>query len=386
MFDYEILRFVWWALVGVLLIGFAVTDGFDMGVGALLPFVGKDDTERRVMINTVAPHWDGNQVWLITAGGALFASWPTVYAVSFSGFYVAMFLVLAALWLRPVGFDYRSKIANPKWRKTWDWCLFIGGFIPPLVIGVAFGNLLQGVPFQFDEYLRPYYGTEDSNWLLNLIYLLNPYGLLAGLISVAMFMNQGACWLQMKTEGELHHRVAGAAQLLSLVIVVLFAAAGVWLAYGIDGYVVKSVLDTHAASDPTTKQVAVEAGAWLTNYSEYPLTIIFPVLGLVSPLLVVITSRMGRSGLAFLFSSLTIAGVILTCGVSMFPFVMPSSLDPNVSLTMWDATASHLTLFVMTWVAIILVPIVLGYTLYTYFKMYGRIGRQHIETNSTSLY
>ncbi|MCL1073403.1 cytochrome d ubiquinol oxidase subunit II [Shewanella dokdonensis] len=386
MFDYEILRFIWWALVGVLLIGFAVTDGFDMGVGALLPFVGKDDTDRRVMINTVAPHWDGNQVWLITAGGALFASWPTVYAVSFSGFYVAMILVLAALWLRPVGFDYRSKIEDPKWRKTWDWCLFIGGFIPPLVIGVAFGNLLQGVPFHFDEYLRPYYGTSDSNWILNLLYLLNPYGLLAGLISAAMFMNQGACWLQMKTEGELRNRVAGAAQILSLAILVLFAIAGVWLAYGIDGYVIKSALDTHAASDPTNKQVAVEAGAWLANYSKYPLTVIFPVLGLVSPLLVVVTSRMGRSGFAFLFSSLTIAGVILTCGVSMFPFVMPSSLDPSVSLTMWDATASHLTLTVMTWVAIIFVPTVLGYTLYTYYKMYGRIGRQHIESNSTSLY
>lgn len=386
MFDYEILRFIWWALVGVLLIGFAVTDGFDMGVGALLPFIGKDDTERRVMINSVAPHWDGNQVWLITAGGALFASWPTVYAVSFSGFYVAMILVLAALWLRPVGFDYRSKIENPKWRKTWDWCLFIGGFVPPLVIGVAFGNLLQGVPFHFDEYLRPYYGTSDSNWILNLLYLLNPYGLLAGLISAAMFMNQGACWLQMKTEGELRNRVAGAAQILSLAVVVLFAVAGVWLAYGIDGYVIKSALDAHAASDPTNKQVAIEAGAWLVNYSKYPLTVIFPVLGLVSPLLVIVTSRMGRSGWAFLFSSLTIAGVIMTCGVSMFPFVMPSSLDPNVSLTMWDATASHLTLTVMTWVAIIFVPIVLAYTLYTYFKMYGRIGRQHIESNSTSLY
>ncbi|GGZ10480.1 MULTISPECIES: cytochrome d ubiquinol oxidase subunit II [Shewanella] len=386
MFDYEILRFIWWALVGVLLIGFAVTDGFDMGVGALLPFIGKDDTERRVMINSVAPHWDGNQVWLITAGGALFASWPTVYAVSFSGFYVAMILVLAALWLRPVGFDYRSKIENPKWRKTWDWCLFIGGFVPPLVIGVAFGNLLQGVPFHFDEYLRPYYGTSDSNWILNLLYLLNPYGLLAGLISAAMFMNQGACWLQMKTEGELRNRVAGAAQILSLAVVVLFAVAGVWLAYGIDGYVIKSALDAHAASDPTNKQVAIEAGAWLVNYSKYPLTVIFPVLGLVSPLLVIVTSRMGRSGWAFLFSSLTIAGVIMTCGVSMFPFVMPSSLDPNVSLTMWDATASHLTLTVMTWVAIIFVPIVLAYTLYTYYKMYGRIGRQHIESNSTSLY
>ena len=161
MFDYEMLRLIWWVLIGVLFIGFAVTDGFDMGVGALLPIIGKDDTERRIMINSIAPHWDGNQVWLITAGGALFAAWPMVYAVSFSGFYVAMMLVLFALYLRPVGFDYRSKIEDPRWRRSWDWALFIGGFVPPLIIGVAFGNLLQGVPFNFDEYFT-------WSWLRNI--------------------------------------------------------------------------------------------------------------------------------------------------------------------------------------------------------------------------
>lgn len=209
MFDYEILRFVWWALIGVLFIGFAVTDGFDMGVGALLPIIGKDDTERRIMINSIAPHWDGNQVWLITAGGALFAAWPMVYAVSFSGFYVAMMLVLFALFLRPVGFDYRSKIEDPRWRKAWDWALFVGGFVPPLIIGVAFGNLLQGVPFNFDEYLRATYHG-------GLFGLLNPFGLLAGLVSVSMIIMQGASWLQMKTEGELRVRAATATQVAEI--------------------------------------------------------------------------------------------------------------------------------------------------------------------------
>ncbi|WP_417762117.1 cytochrome d ubiquinol oxidase subunit II [Shewanella sp.] len=385
MFDYEILRFVWWALLGVLLIGFAVTDGFDMGVGALLPIIGKDDTERRVMINSIAPHWDGNQVWLITAGGALFAAFPTVYAVSFSGFYVAMILVLACLWLRPVGFDYRSKIEKTTWRKTWDWCLFASGFVPPLVIGVAFGNLLQGVPFHFDEYLRAYYGGADSNWLLNLIYLLNPFGLVAGLISVGMFMTQGACWLQMKAEGELRARASKVAQVLSLVVLVLFVVAGFWVS-GMDGYVITSAIDGHAVSDPTNKEVITQAGAWMANYDKYPLTWIFPILGVVAAALTFLTSRLNRAGFAFLFSSLTIAGVILTCGVAMFPFVMPSSLQPNMSLTMWDATASQMTLSVMTYVAIIFVPIVLSYTLWTYFKMFGRISREHIEANSTSLY
>ncbi|RTR39296.1 cytochrome d ubiquinol oxidase subunit II [Shewanella canadensis] len=379
MFDYEMLRLIWWALIGVLFIGFAVTDGFDMGVGALLPIIGKDDTERRIMINSIAPHWDGNQVWLITAGGALFAAWPMVYGVSFSGFYVAMMLVLFALFLRPVGFDYRSKIEDPRWRKSWDWALFIGGFVPPLIIGVAFGNLLQGVPFNFDEYLRATYHGGFFG-------LLNPFGLLAGLVCVSMFMMQGATWLQMKTEGELRVRAAKAAQVLSALLFVFFGVAGVWLVNGIDGYVITSTIDTYGISDPTLKTVAVEAGAWLANYDKYPITMLFPVLGLAMPILVLLSSRLNRSGFAFFFSSLAIAAVILTCGAAMFPFVMPSSLEPNVSLTMWDATASEVSLTVMTWAAIIFVPIVLSYTVYTYLKMFGRLSRSFIENNKTSLY
>ncbi|MGI2113821.1 cytochrome d ubiquinol oxidase subunit II [Shewanella frigidimarina] len=379
MFDYEVLRFIWWALIGVLFIGFTVTDGFDMGVGILLPVIGKDDTERRIMINTIAPHWDGNQVWLVTAGGALFAAWPMVYAVSFSGFYVAMMLVLFALFLRPVGFDYRSKIEDPRWRKSWDRALFVGSFVPPLIIGVAFGNLLQGVPFNFDEYLRvTYHG--------GLLGLLNPFGLLAGLVSVTMVIMQGSTWLQMKTDGELRVRSAKVSQVCGGLLVVLFGAAGVWLVNGIDGYVITSALDLAGPSNPTTKTVAVEAGAWLTNYDKYPLTMLFPVLGLLMPILVIFASRLNRSGFAFFFSSLAVACVILTCGAAMFPFVMPSSLEPNVSLTMWDATASQMSLKVMTVAAIIFVPTVLSYTIWTYYKMYGRLNREFVENNKSSLY
>ena len=195
MFDYELLRLVWWVLVGVLLIGFAITDGFDMGVGALLPFVGKKDVERRVMLNTMGPHWEGNQVWLVTAGGALFAAWPMVYAAAFSGFYIAMILTLMALFFRPVGFKYRSLQEDAKWRSNWDWALFAGSAIPPVIFGVAFGNLLQGVPFSFNQFLMmTYHG--------NFFGLLNPFGLLAGLVSLFMIITQGATWLMMKTEGE----------------------------------------------------------------------------------------------------------------------------------------------------------------------------------------
>ena len=379
MFDYETLRLIWWVLIGVLFIGFAVTDGFDMGVGALLLLLGKDDVERRVMINTVAPHWDGNQVWLITGAGALFAAWPMVYAVAFSGFYIAMMLVLFALYLRPVGFDYRSKIENPKWRTAWDRALFIGGFVPPLIIGVAFGNLLQGVPFTFDEFLRASY--HGSFWQL-----LNPFGLLAGIVCVSMFMMQGSAWLQMKTEGMLRSKAVTAAQICAMVLIVSFGLAGYWVISGLEGYVITSDISTSAVSDPRVKQVAIQAGAWLHNYERYPVTQLFPLLGLIMPILVMIASKLNRSGWAFLCSSVAIAMVILTCGSAMFPFVMPSSLQPNYSLTIWDATASQMTLGIMTFAAAVLVPIVLGYTIWTYIKMFGRISRKHIENNSTSLY
>lgn len=379
MFDYEVLRVIWWVLIGVLLIGFAVTDGFDMGVGMLMRLFGRGDVERRVMINTIAPHWDGNQVWLITAGGALFAAWPMVYAAAFSGFYIAMILVLASLFFRPVGFDYRSKIDDARWRNMWDWGIFIGSFISPVVIGVAFGNLLQGVPFHVDEYLRLYYTG-------NFFQLLNPFGLLAGIVSLAMFLTQGGTYLQMRTGGDLQVRMRGITQLTALVTMITFLLAGIWVVNGIDGYTITSVIDRAAQSNPLHKEVAHQAGAWLANYHAYPGLWIVPALGVVLPLLTIVFSRAVRSAWAFIFSSLTVACVILTAGITLFPFIMPSSTMPNASLTMWDATSSLGTLKVMTVVAAIFVPIVLLYTIWCYYKMFGRITKEHIEQNTHSLY
>lgn len=378
MFDYEILRLIWWILIGVLLVGFAVTDGFDLGVGALVTVIGKNDTERRVMINTIAPHWDGNQVWLITAGGALFAAWPLVYATSFSGFYFAMIVALAALWLRPLGLDYRSKIEDPRWRKAWDGAICASGVIPPVIFGVAFGNLLQGVPFQLSDFMMPtYHGSFFG--------LLNPFALLCGVISLSMFLLQGATWLQMKTVDEVHTRSRTIAQVMGLVIAVAFVAAGFWI-QSIDGYVIVSALDHAAPSNPINKEVVREAGAWMANFEKYPLMWIAPALGVVMPLIAVIASRFEKGAIAFIASSLTNAGVVFTAGLAMFPFVMPSSLVPNHSLTMWDATSSELTLNLMTGVAFVMVPIILAYTTWTYYKMFGRLDKKFIEDNSTSAY
>ena len=379
MFDYEVLRLIWWVLIGVLLIGFAITDGFDMGVGMLIRIIGRNDTERRIMINSFAPHWEGNQVWLITAGGALFAAWPTVYAAAFSGFYIAMILVLASLFFRPVGLEYRAKIDDNRWRNLWDWGIFAGSFIPPVVIGVAFGNLLQGVPFHLDEYLRVFYTGSFFQ-------LLNPFGLLAGIVSLGMFLTVGATYLQMRTTGDLLVRARGASQICALLTMVTFLLAGVWVVNGIDGFTITSVIDPNGASNPLHKEVAHQAGAWLANYHRYPLLWIVPALGVLLPLVTVLCSRLRHGAWAFIFASLTIACVILTAGITMFPFIMPSSTMPEASLTVWDATSSLLTLRVMTLVAAIFVPIVLLYTTWCYYKMYGLITKEHIEQNTHSLY
>ncbi|MDO6474002.1 cytochrome d ubiquinol oxidase subunit II [Alteromonas sp. 1_MG-2023] len=372
MIDYEVLRVIWWVLVGVLLIGFAITDGFDLGVGSLLTIIGRTDEERRVMINTIGPHWDGNQVWFITAGGAIFAAWPMIYATAFSGFYIALFLTLAALWMRPIGFDYRSKLPGVKWRQRWDWALFAGGFVPALIFGVAFGNLLQGVPYEFDNTLK-------STYTGSFFGLLNPFAILTGLVSVALLLNHGATWLQMKTDGFVEVRARATSVILSLVTVALFILAGVVVAFGIDGYVMSSVADTYAVSNPLHKTVVTETGAWMNNYGTYPWMIIAPVLGIAGGLACAAFSKAGRAGWAFVSSSAMIAGVILTAGFSMFPFLMPSSTMPDASLTMWDATSSEMTLRVMFFVACVFVPIVLSYTIYGFYVMRGRVKQSDLD-------
>lgn len=378
MIDYELLRLIWWVLVGVLLIGFAITDGFDMGVATLVPVLGNTDTQRRVIINTVAPHWDGNQVWLVTAGGAIFAAWPQVYATAFSGFYIAMILTLAVLWLRPLAFDYRSKVEDPRWRNAWDWGLFASGIVPPIIFGVAFGNLLQGVPFRFDELMMIHYEGGFFG-------LLNPFALVCGLISAAMFIAHGAIWLQMKTTHDIRENSYRIAMACIAGALALFVIAGIWLNF-IDGYVITSSIDPNAVSDPTLKTVALEEGAWFANFERYTFMWLAPCLAIVCGLLCIVAMWMAHSGLAFLCSSLMMAGIILTAGFSMFPFVMPSDLLPAHGLTLWDATSSENTLFVMAIVACIFVPIVLIYTIWCYAKMFGRIDEAFIKDNENSVY
>lgn len=378
MFDYEVLRVIWWVIIAAVLIGFTITDGFDMGVGILLPIIGKTNNERRIMINSIAPHWDGNQVWLITAGAGLFAAWPMVYAASFSGFYIAMILVLCALFFRPLGFDYRGKLEDSKWRNLWDSGIFIGSFVPALVFGVAFGNLLQGVPFTLDSFMR-------VNYEGNFFGLLNPFAILAGVVSLMLIVTQGGAWLQLKTTGDLYLRARKATQISALIMMIAFILAGVWVIFGLHGYEITSVVDHSAASNPLTKTVSTDVN-WLSNYNALPILWAIPLLGIVFPILTIIFSGLNRNGLVFLTSSLTIVFVLVTFGVTTFPFIMPSNIMPNVSLTIWDATSSQLTLNVMFWVVVIFLPIVLLYTIWSYIKMFGRLNKSFIEQHDHTLY
>ncbi|ARU32189.1 cytochrome d ubiquinol oxidase subunit II [Sulfuriferula sp. AH1] len=379
MLDYETLKVIWWLFVGVLLLGFAIMDGHDMGAGTLLPFVGRNDAERRVIINTVVAHWEGNQVWFILGGGAIFAAWPLVYATAFSGFYWAMLAVLWALFFRPVGFDYRSKIANPTWRSSWDWGLFIGGAVPPLIFGVAFGNLLQGVPFHFDDDLRSYY--TGNFWQL-----LNPFALLAGVVSTAMITAHGANYLMIRTEGDIYRRSRSAAILFGMLALAAFAAAGVWVMNGIDGFIITSGNLPGALPNPLDKTVVMEAGAWMHNYSVYPLAILVPVIAFAGGVLAILFGLMNKPTLAFIGSSLSMLGIIGTAGISMFPFIMPSSTDPRSSLTVWDSVSSHMTLGLMFWVTLIFLPIIMLYTSWAYKVMSGKVTLDFIKDNDHSAY
>jgi cytochrome d ubiquinol oxidase subunit II len=379
LFDYLTLKIIWWLFVGVLLIGFALLDGFDMGIGIMLPFVAKNDTQRRVLLNSIGPVWEGNQVWFITAGAALFAAWPLAYAAAFSGLYWALLLVLFALFFRPVGFEYRSKVEDPRWRNAWDWGLFVGGFVPALIFGVAFGNLLQGLPFHYDEFVRSTY--TGSFWAL-----LNPFALLAGIVSLAMLVMHGAVFLQLRTEGDINARAKKAVRWFGILFMAAFAVAGIWQAFGIDGFRIVSMPDPGTAFSPLAKKVEMAAGAWMQNYGDYPWMILAPVLAFAGGILAILLSGANRPGFAFVFSGAALAGVILTAGFAMFPFVIPSITSPNSSLTIYDATSSHRTLNLMFIAVVVFLPIVVIYTSWVYRVLRGKITEEKIEEETHTAY
>lgn len=370
--DYETLRFIWWALLGALLIGFVVMDGFDLGLGAIFRFVGRTDEERRALLESVEPVWEGNQVWFILGGGAAFAAWPLLYAASFSGFYPAMFLVLAALILRPVGFVFRNKLADPRWRSAWDWALVLSGGLPALLLGVAFGNLFLGVPFHFDALARPVFTG-------GLIDLLRPFALLVGLVSLSMLILHGATYAALKVEAPMGTRAASVGSAAAIVVLVIFSIAGLWIARGIDGLQISGALDPNGPSNPLRKTVEIVGGGWLANFHAHPAAWSAPILAYAATIATWFALRARRFGLAFITSSLVQAGIVLTGGIALFPFLLPSSTMPGASLTVWDASSSQLTLFIMLIAVIVFLPLVILYTSWVFRVLRGQVTLAHIR-------
>ena len=366
MLSYENLRIVWWLLLGTLLIGFAVTDGFDMGVCAVFRFVGRSDEERHALLESVEPVWEGNQVWFILGGGAVFAAWPLLYAAAFSGLYLAMFLVLIGFILRPVGFAFRGKLLNPHWRNTCDWALFASGTLPTLLFGVAFGNLILGLPFHYDALMRPVYTGGFFT-------LLHPFAVLCGLVSVSMFILHGAAYASLKVAGPVGGRAAGVGKIAALVFIGVFALAGLWVAWRLAGQRIVSVVDASGPSNPLLKTVEVARGAWLENYRTHHWLWIAPVIGVIAAGAGWQLLRVGRSGWALLASGVVQAATILTAGIALFPFLMPSSTNPSEGLTIWDASSSAKTLSIMLVAVVIFLPIVLGYTAWVYRVLRGQV-------------
>ncbi|MCJ7432668.1 MAG: cytochrome d ubiquinol oxidase subunit II [Anaerolineales bacterium] len=330
--SYEFLQTLWFILIAVLWIGFFFLEGFDFGVGMLLPFLGKKDEERRAIINSIGSVWDGNEVWLLTAGGATFAAFPHWYATMFSGFYLALFLLLVGLIMRGISFEYRSKDPNPKWRNMFDWMIAIGSFMASVLLGAAFANLARGVPINVDKMFTG-----------NLFTLLNPYGLLGGVTTVAIFLLHGANFLGLKLEGKLRERVNGFSKRLWIVASVLYIALGVFTY--ITGFYARNIIDPG----------------------------IVPAVAIIFLLIAGYFINRKKEGRAFIMVALNIVFTQITFFLMMFPNVMISSTNPAWNLTIYNASSSQYTLTVMSTIALIFVPIVLAYQIWTYYMFRKRI-------------
>lgn len=369
IFDYATLKIIWWFFISTLFVIFFILGGRDFGVCMLLPIIGKTDEERRLLLNSVGPTWDGNQVWLITAGGATFAAWPLVYASAFSGLYAAFFLVLLSLILRPPGFEFRSKLKSLTWRTIWDYSLFTSGFVPVLVFGVALGNLLLGLPFYFSENLQSHY---DGNFFQ----LLNPFAILFGLASTMIIGLHGGTYLQKKLPNFFKARIIKTNTIAGISFIVIFILIGLYLRLKINGFNLASIEDVNIGIIPLHKEVIQVTQGWFKNYYRFPLLWCLPVVALTTTLFAIISSNANKNKTAILMSTMAITFALLTANATLFPFILPSSINPNHSLTLWDSTSSYRTLHYMFWVTIVFLPIVLGYTFWAFRVFTGKLDQK----------
>jgi cytochrome d ubiquinol oxidase subunit II len=370
---YAILQCLWWGLLGVLLIGLAVMVGMDMGVGTILRYVGRTDVERRVALNIVGPHWEGNQVWFILGGGAIFAAFPLIYATAFSGFYVVMLLLLWSMIIRPLGFEYRSKMPSPAWRNVWDWTLLVSGLLPMVIFGAAIGNLFSGVPFHFDW-------TITSTYTGSFLGLFNPFAILCGLLAACLSVLMGAVTVMNGADGVMYERGRTLARLGAALGVVLFAIGGGWV-HQMAGFVLDTTPGAGVPQTPLQQQVSLHAGAWLGNFHAQPILWLVPVLGFVGMAASFVAASARRSHLAWWLGALAWAGVIGTVGAALFPFMLPSISEPAQSLTIWNSSSSRTTLAWMLGFTAVFIPLIVWYTSWAFYVMRGKVSAAHIAAD-----
>ncbi|AJC48548.1 cytochrome d ubiquinol oxidase subunit II [Allofrancisella guangzhouensis] len=394
----DILQVISWLVVGALIFLVAATVGFDFGVGILAKFVGKGDYEKRAIINIVGPTWDGSQVWFITAGGAIFAIWPQVYATSFSGLYIAILVVLWGLFLRPPAFEYRKKVDNPKWRNFWDWMLVLGGIIPIVVMGIAVGNLYLGFPIAYDDTARLTYGAivngqYQSMWI-TLIHLLSPFALLFGVFALIMALMHGAAYAKLRTAGILRDRFRKVTNVSAMTYILLFIVAGIWINF-IPGYQYTPSTNLVNMSDalhhPFTSGAVTNNYSWYYNFNHAHIWMWFaPILAIIGAIFVIKFNKKDKDGFAFLASTASILGAVLTVGFTLFPFIMVSNAgEYQYSLTIWNASSSQTSLIGILCAAIIILPIIFSYTFFVYKKMWAngrRTSAEEIKANSLEMY
>lgn len=368
---YVILKVVWWALLGVLLMGLGVMVGMDMGIGVGLRWYGRSDGERRAVINMIAPHWDGNQVWFILGGGAVFAAWPTIYATAFSGLYVVMLVLLWSMIVRPLAFEYRSKLPSRRWREFWDWMLFVSGAVPMIVFGAAMGNMLEGVPFHFSWDMVSYYTGSFVD-------LFNPFADLCGLMALALALYQGSAMVMGRGEGVIRQRASRLLTWAGLTALGLFSVCGIWVTQ-LSGYLVTGGDTPGGPAIPLHKTVKMESGLWLHNFIVYPFLWLLPFAVYAALLFGIAAARRGRPHVSWWLGATAWIGTLATLGAAMFPFMMPSSSDPNQSLTVWDASSSAVTLAWMLGFTVVFIPVVASYTSWAFWKMRGKVTPESVE-------
>lgn len=366
MIDYATLKLIWWGFIFALFTLFFIFGGRDFGACILLPWIGKNDAERRLVINSIGTTWDGNQVWFITGAGATFAAWPMVYATGFSGLYVALIIVLFSLILRPPGFDFRSKLPYPKWRQGWDWALFLSGFIPAVIFGVALGNLFHGLPYHFDRNMQSFFEGGFFS-------LINPLGLIFGAASLFILTLQGGLFLQHKLPDKIADRARRFNQISGILYIVLFAVLGWFLAERVAGFSITSMPDKGTAFLPLAKTVAIMPKAWLVNYQTMPMLWGFPITALFMITGAFLCACVRLAGVGLILNSIAIFCSLATAAIALFPFILPSSTHPGHSLTVWDATSSRLTLNYMFYAAVFFLPIIWCYTFWAFHVFRGKV-------------